>query len=145
MGSSGAAHGGDECVDRLYNSEILPVHAALLHTGKVLFFSGSGNDDRKSPRNSMATRTWDPATERIETVKVPSEQRDLFCAGHCFLPDGKLLVAGGTSGYSIIFPYGFWSGIRNTFLFEPDSGRWLKGSKMREGRWYPTCLALPDG
>ena len=27
-----------------YLSEVLPVHAALLHTGKVLFFAGSGNN-----------------------------------------------------------------------------------------------------
>lgn len=27
-----------------YFSEVLPVHAALLHTGKVLFFAGSGNN-----------------------------------------------------------------------------------------------------
>src|SRR4029077_8820113 len=26
-----------------YFSEVLPVHAALMHTGKVLFFAGSGN------------------------------------------------------------------------------------------------------
>ena len=29
-----------------YFSEVLPVHAALLHTGKVLFFAGSGNNSR---------------------------------------------------------------------------------------------------
>lgn len=28
------------------DSQILAVHAALLHTGKILFFAGSGNDER---------------------------------------------------------------------------------------------------
>jgi len=145
MEGMGAVAGGDECAHVPYNSQILPVHAAMLHTGKLLYFSGSGNNNRNFPRKSMAARLWDPATGQIEAVPVHREQRDLFCAGHCFLPDGKLLVAGGTAGYPILFPYGFLSGIPDTFLFDPESGRWLKGSSMSEGRWYPTCAALPDG
>lgn len=144
-GMPGHGFGGDECVLLPYNSEILPVHAAMLRTGKLLYFSGSGNNRRNFPRNSMAARLWDPVSGAIETVPVHRDQRDLFCAGHCFLPDGRLLVAGGTAGYSIFFPYGLWSGIRDTFLFDPDSARWLRGPRMREGRWYPTCLAMPDG
>ena len=109
MEGMGAVAGGDECAHVPYNSQILPVHAAMLHTGKLLYFSGSGNNNRNFPRKSMAARLWDPATGQIEAVPVHREQRDLFCAGHCFLPDGKLLVAGGTAGYPILFPYGFLS------------------------------------
>jgi hypothetical protein len=34
-----------------YSSPILPCHAALLRTGKVFFFAGSGNDPDQCRRN----------------------------------------------------------------------------------------------
>ena len=37
-----------------------------------------------------------PGTGEFKRVHTPS---DMFCAGHTFLPDGKLLIAGGTRRY----------------------------------------------
>src|SRR5205807_6939579 len=61
----------------------------------------------------------------------------LFCAGHDFLPDGRLLVAGGhiTDGH----------GLPNTNLFDPVTHSWQVGPPMAVGRWYPTNTTLPDG
>src|SRR5947207_6775514 len=55
----------------LYTMPINPVHAALLHTGKVLIVSGSGNN----PNNAFPINTtpdfeaaiWDPRTGKITT------------------------------------------------------------------------------
>ena len=136
----------DRCELQDYNSQILPVHAALLHTGKVLYFSGSSNDPAKVDR-PMETRTWDPADGTIRRVEPHGTQRDLFCTGHCFLPDGRLLVAGGTAGYSRMEAVPIFSGIRDAFVFDPfpEPGRWLRTGDMRAGRWYPTCVGLPSG
>ena len=39
---------------------------------------------------------WDPVKNTFKNIPTP---KDLFCAGHTQLPDGKLLVAGGTKRY----------------------------------------------
>jgi hypothetical protein len=75
------------------------VHAALLRTGKVLIIAGSGNNRKQFDAGSFKTLLWDPATGRFEKVPTPS---DMFCAGHAFLPDGRLLIAGGTRRYEVL-------------------------------------------
>ena len=72
------------------------IHAALLHTGKVLIIAGSGNDRKQFDAGKFKTILWDPETDKFKRIHTPS---DMFCAGHAFLPDGKLLIAGGTRRY----------------------------------------------
>src|SRR5262249_34457084 len=40
------------------DSQVNPVHAALLHTGSVLFFAGSGNDQDRHSALQYATAVW---------------------------------------------------------------------------------------
>jgi hypothetical protein len=75
------------------------IHAALLHTGKVLIVAGSGNDKDAFEAKSFRTVLYDPRDDEFTEVPTPS---DVFCAGHTFLPDGKLLVAGGTRSYEVL-------------------------------------------
>ena len=72
------------------------IHAALLRTGKVLIVAGSGNDRNQFDAGKFHTILWDPATDKFKRIHTPT---DVFCAGHVFLPDGKLLIAGGTRRY----------------------------------------------
>jgi hypothetical protein len=72
------------------------LHAALLRTGKVLIVAGSGNDRKQFDAGQFRTVLWDPETDEFKHIHTPS---DMFCAGHTFLPDGKLLIAGGTRRY----------------------------------------------
>ncbi|GAA3076011.1 hypothetical protein GCM10020000_71710 [Streptomyces olivoverticillatus] len=39
---------------------------------------------------------WDPVRNTFKEIPTP---KDMFCAGHAQLPDGRLLVAGGTARY----------------------------------------------
>ncbi|WAZ24174.1 kelch motif-containing protein [Streptomyces cinnabarinus] len=75
------------------------IHAALLHTGKVLIVAGSGNEQKKFDEGSFDTVLWDP--ERNTFKKIPTPD-DFFCSGHAQLPDGRLLVAGGTARYELL-------------------------------------------
>jgi hypothetical protein len=75
------------------------VHAALLNTGKVLIIAGTGNDRKQFDAGDFETLLWDPATDEFEPIHTPS---DMFCAGHAFLPDGRLLIAGGTKRYEVL-------------------------------------------
>ncbi|QHA04918.1 DUF1929 domain-containing protein [Streptomyces broussonetiae] len=72
------------------------IHAALLHTGKVLLVAGSGNNQDNFDARRFDTRIWDPAKGTIKKVPTPN---DLFCTGHTQLADGSLLIAGGTKRY----------------------------------------------
>ncbi|MGW1898758.1 galactose oxidase-like domain-containing protein [Streptomyces hirsutus] len=72
------------------------IHAALLHTGKVLLVAGSGNNKDNFDAKQYDTRIWDPVKKTIKKVPTPS---DLFCTGHTQLANGNLLIAGGTKRY----------------------------------------------
>jgi hypothetical protein len=135
-----------------YKFKNLPVHMALLHTGQVLAFGGSGNDPRYL-KNPFPADIFEPNeigkdNGKIFTISNDGIEGDIFCAGHTFLPDGKLLVAGGTFKYdgSVLNPKipPFW-GLEQTYLFDPLTLRWERVQNMKNGRWYPTCIMIPDG
>ncbi|WHM36548.1 galactose oxidase early set domain-containing protein [Streptomyces sp. BPTC-684] len=75
------------------------IHAALLHTGKVLIIAGSGNKQEKFDAGSFDTVLWNPKDNTFKKVPTPE---DFFCSGHAQLPDGRLLVAGGTARYEVL-------------------------------------------
>jgi hypothetical protein len=152
-----------------YLSEVLPVHAALLHTGKVLFFAGSGNNAfrfRPAFLGNAAQRiftsvVWDPMANVLQAGTfhpVPTLRRpdgsvvDFFCCGHTFLADGRLLVAGGTGQYDKVIVNGAmqdaghgFAGIRDVLIFDPATATWKTVRPMANGRWYPTIVRLGDG
>ncbi|KUN01390.1 galactose oxidase [Streptomyces yokosukanensis] len=72
------------------------IHAALLHTGKVLLVAGSGNNQANFDKKKFDTRIWDPVKGTIKKIPTPN---DLFCTGHTQLANGNLLIAGGTKRY----------------------------------------------
>lgn len=75
------------------------IHAALLRTGKVLLIAGSGNDQENFDAGTFETVLWDPEDDTFTHVPTPE---DLFCSGHAALPDGRMLVAGGTARYEML-------------------------------------------
>ncbi|MET7703212.1 kelch motif-containing protein [Streptomyces sp. NPDC005485] len=75
------------------------IHAALLHTGKVLIVAGSGNEQKKFDKGSFDTVLWDPRADTFKKIPTPD---DFFCSGHAQLPSGRMLVAGGTARYELL-------------------------------------------
>ena len=119
-----------------FDSQILAVHAALLHTGEVLFFAGSGADRTDHEARRFRTRVWHYPRNRFTAPRTPI---DLFCAGQSFLAGGRLLAAGGTS------KYGPFRGIRDVLAFNPETRKWIRVRRMLRPRWYPTLITLGDG
>jgi hypothetical protein len=107
----------------VFAAPIVQVHLHLLPNGTVLSWGQVGDP-----------QVWDPATGAFTAVPSPAW---LFCAGHTFLADGQLLVAGGHISYD--------HGLPNTTLFNVATGSWQVGPPMARGRWYPTTTTLPDG
>lgn len=109
------------------------VHAAVLHTGEVLMFY------RTAGSVGTVAKLWDPETGQVVDVSL-MDQHNLFCAGHSFLPNGDLLVTGGT-----VFGGSNPNGTTQTAIFDPDTRTWRRGPTMLDPRWYPTNVTLPDG
>lgn len=91
-----AKYGSWEIADVPSEYQSNSMHAALLHTGKVLLIAGSGNDQEQFDSGTFDSILWDPEKDTYTKVETPD---DLFCAGHSQIGDGKLLVAGGTARY----------------------------------------------
>ncbi|PYQ77748.1 MAG: hypothetical protein DMG01_13865 [Acidobacteria bacterium] len=107
---------------------IVAVNSVLLHTGKVLMFSGSYT-------STGVERVWDPVTGTI--TLVPNPFSNLFCAGQAQLPDGRVMVVGGFDSGSL--------GASNASIFDPVAEIWSAAPSMAFRRWYPTATGLPDG
>ena len=77
------------------------IHATLLYNGDVLIMAGSGNNEAFFNAGSFKTLLLNPVTRQMRLIHTPW---DLFCSGHIELPDGNILVAGGTSRYENLRP-----------------------------------------
>jgi hypothetical protein len=134
------------------------IHAALLRTGKVLFYGYPlrpqhpgfrGNETYAwlwNPAKGQGKRAFKDVTVRDRNGKIVS----IYCSGMSFLPDGRLLVVGGNKVWPMAKKddeYTDFAGLNRAFLFDPGSERWTEiprppGSK---GRWYPGQVMFPDG
>lgn len=117
--------------------DIAPVHGHLLPTGRVLLWEDRGQVSE--------LRLWEPFSHEVTQAAIPiapgGEPYDLFCAGHCFLADGGLLVTGGHDsalgdGHGVAHASVFCDSLQNQWTTLPD---------MDGRRWYPTNTILSDG
>ncbi len=123
-------------------SPVRAVHVALLHTGKVLMVAGSGNSTADFAAGTFTTSLWDPQTETFQSVATPW---DAFCAGHAFLPNGKLLVAGGNTAYPSAATNNANAGSPKTYEFDPTTSSYVAQPDMATARWYPSTVELGSG
>jgi len=118
--------------DAPFTLPLIAIHSAVLPTGKVLLFSAE--------HGVPGIHGWvlDPSTLALTNVPPPSPWNP-DCAGHSFLPDGRLLVAGGTLSFTPL------TGTKLAYTFDPYAEQWTRLPDMAAGRWYPTCLTLQNG
>ena len=113
----------------------IAVHAVMLHTGKILYFTGTTSG------RALPARPGDRRRRKaVFPPKIPGgedEPANIFCAGQSFLDDGTVIVMGGTVGRR--------EGLKTIFLFDPVTETWRQGANMQHGRWYPTQVLLADG
>ena len=139
-----------------YTMPTNPVHAALLHTGKVLIVSGSGNDpNNASPIDTnpdYEATVWDPQSGKITAQRIGW---DMFCNGMSIMQDGRVLINGGTSSYGAPAVVGGnadtpFTGLANSSIFDPATETFSVADGPNQGntahgRWYPTLTELGDG
>ena len=110
------------------------VHSTLLPGGNVVLFSYPGEREHGSDAWS-----WSSVSAQSTQIRPP-RRRDLFCAGHSVLPDGRIFVTGGT-----VWGKHFFAGTPETSFYDPTTASFSAGPTMAFGRWYPTNLTLPNG
>jgi len=102
---------------------IVAVHLHLLKNGRVLAWGKFGEP-----------YVFNPSNGNFAAVPVGAW---IFCAGHAFLPNGRLLVAGGHIADA--------RGLPDTHIFDVGTQTWQTAAPMQKGRWYPTTTTLPNG
>ncbi len=118
-----------------FTNEVIAVHTSVLPNGKVLTW---GNTGLNGNYNQTAARIWDPVSGGLQTVNYLDG--NIFCSGHSFLPDGRLLAAGGIANGA------FAVGINEAALFDYNTNQWSQlPANMNNARWYPTNLTLGNG
>ena len=130
---------------------LVAIHTHLLPTGEVMFWDRhdvsdgdprANADERESHGGAgeerlgiIVPRLWDPVTGEITLAAEPPF--DLFCSGHTFLADGRLLVAGGHVVDNV--------GLADAAIYDPFDDAWTDLPDMAAARWYPTATTLADG
>jgi hypothetical protein len=127
-------------LNSISSGPIVGIHMSLLPNGKVLIFTrqqdpNTGNDNVEG---YSRTYVWDPGTSSI-TSEPFNSTTNLFCTGHAFIHDGRLLVTGGHKG-------GDGKGESHANFYDWNTNAWSSaapmGTETTGGRWYPSNVVL---
>ncbi len=118
------------------------MHSVVLHNGKVLLIAGSGNDPEMFEAGTFTSAVYDPQTGDYKTIPTP---KDMFCAGHVQLKDGRVLVMSGNLGYPSADGTIGYQGYKDSYIFDPETETYLKTNDMNDGHWYPSATILGNG
>jgi hypothetical protein len=117
---------------------IRAMHMIHLRTGEILVI------DRHNfmYRFEESLTVWHQV-QAPDAPGLPGGKAILSCAGHCQLPDGRILLAGGNwigGGTNRPAP-------KHVYILDPedDLEPWEYVGEMVFARFYPTCTTLWDG
>ncbi|MFI9764922.1 galactose oxidase-like domain-containing protein [Streptomyces sp. NPDC051963] len=135
-----------ECADGRW--DVLPtqnpvrsMHSVVLNNGKVLLIAGSGNDESMFEAGTFTSAVYDPANGTYKVIPTP---KDMFCAGHVQLQDGRVLVMSGNKAYPVAGGHGY-EGFKDSYVFDPVTETYSKTNDMNDGHWYPSATVLGNG
>lgn len=106
--------------------------AAHLPDGKILAWSAAGKFDFNGGGGKTYTEVLDPVSRSGSTYLIADTGHDMFCPGTVMLPDGRILVNGGSDS-------------NKTSIYDPVTGRWSTAAPMNIGRGYQGSVMIPDG
>ncbi len=117
----------------------VPVAAAMLPTGKVLVWSSNApmdfeGDIGHTPSDTLMS-VYNPATGAVGPLMDSGVEADMFCPSISFLPNGEILVAGGSSSSH--------TSIYNPFL--SNFGTWANDADLNIARGYNASVTLSNG
>ena len=116
----------------LINFPIVPVSAVLLPNNKLLTFSAYQATSFGMNDGYTQTAILDLSTGVVSQRQVSNTGHEMFCTGLALLPDGRVLVNGGSD-----------SG--KTSIYNPATDAWTAGPAMNIPRGYEGDTTLSDG
>ena len=144
------------------SDDVVAIHAVLIPTangdGEILLVGGDDHDRAANVAGRFDhSRRFNCRHPDSALIYVQSPNVDLFCCGHCYLGDGRVVFAGGTTTFPPqsegIHSHIHFEGHRQAFLYEVASGHFTEiasmglepGTRGGGGRWYPTLCTLSTG
>lgn len=118
------------------------MHGTLLNDGRVLLIAGSGNSTANFAAGTFKTSVYNPTDGTFIDVPTPV---DMFCAGHVTLPNGKVLIQGGTRQYPGMNGATGYQGLQNSYVFDPALNAYQRVNDSIDSHWYPTLTRLENG
>jgi YVTN family beta-propeller protein len=111
---------------------LVPAAAANLPDGRVLLWSARDRFEFGGDFGSTFTATLNPTTGAVTERNVQETVHDMFCPGTSILPDGRLLVSGGSSA-------------ARTSVYDASTNAWTAGAAITIPRAYHANTVLADG
>lgn len=114
---------------------LIPVAVANLPNGNVLAWAADQTLDFTSGEilpGKTYTTIINPTAGTNQEVIVSNTNHDMFCPGIANLPDGRILVNGGSTS-------------AKTSLYNPSTNAWTAGAQMNIPRGYQGAVTLSNG
>ncbi|MFK0122122.1 galactose oxidase-like domain-containing protein [Streptomyces nigra] len=118
------------------------MHSVVLNNGKVLLIAGSGNSEEMFEAGTFTSAVYDPENGTYKQIPTP---KDMFCAGHVQLKDGRVLVMSGNKGYPSADGTIGYQGYKDSYIFDPATETYSRTNDMNDGHWYPSATILGNG
>lgn len=111
---------------------LVPTAAAGLPNGKVMLWSSADRFSSGGDRGMTYTVLFDPKTLSFSEALVSNTGHEMFCSGTANLPDGRVMVTGGSSS-------------QKASLYDARTGAWSAASAMTIPRGYQGSATTPGG
>ncbi|MGW7260108.1 galactose oxidase-like domain-containing protein [Streptomyces sp. NPDC054834] len=136
----------DQCANGSWSvlparNPVRSMHSVVLNNGKVLLIAGSGNSEEQFDAGSFTSAVYDPANGTYKVIPTP---KDMFCAGHVQLQDGRVLVMSGNKAYPVAGGHGY-EGFKDSYIFDPRTETYSRTNDLNDGHWYPSATELGNG
>ncbi|MBO1334704.1 galactose oxidase early set domain-containing protein [Streptomyces sp. VRA16 Mangrove soil] len=144
---AGCTGTADECANGRW--DVLPtqnpvrsMHSVVLNNGKILLIAGSGNSEEMFKAGTFTSAVYDPVKGTYKTIPTP---KDMFCAGHVQLADGRVLVMSGNAAYPAADGSHGYEGFKDSYIFDPATETYSKTNDLNDGHWYPSATVMGNG
>ncbi|WP_436493303.1 discoidin domain-containing protein [Actinokineospora sp. HUAS TT18] len=111
---------------------LVPVATALLPNNKLLAWSAYSADTFGGSHGYTQTAILDLATGQVTQRRVDNTGHDMFCPGTSVLPDGRVLVTGG-------------SDAKKASIYNPFTDTWTAAAELTTARGYQGQTTLSTG
>ena len=115
-----------------YPTPLIPVAAANLPDGRVVYWSAYDKFRFGGSRGETATAIFDPVTKTSTENFVQHTDHDMFCPGTAALEDGRIMITGGSNAEAVT-------------MYDPATNQWTKEPPMIVPRGYHSMTVLHDG